>query len=133
MEVIYKANDGTIFNDEDECRQYEQTTELIKRINSNKIQLVTNSLKKVDTELLSKENLYDIMCHIGFFYCADIKSIHVLDDWLCLDNYCKPQIFYYRNMEGHWVELQERIEQIETQLNIYKKVKDMLKKIKEGH
>lgn len=83
-EIRYIANDGTVFYDEDECRNYEIDTEFEKHKNSI-IFLNENGEKIIDRDLIH------CLDECYFLQVTTMEALHFL----------KEQ-FYYFGIEGPW-------------------------------
>lgn len=130
MEVIYRANDGTEFDDEYECRTHERVLKEQELLNSGII-FLDSYREKIDTPIYNSETIYHM-------YFPTVESMKILNK-IYQDEYddivkklnkneeTKPNIWY------HWNDLEEcfesdeyKIKQLQDHIEEYD---DILKKI----
>ena len=120
MEIIYKANDGTLFKDACECEEYERKTDVAK---------VKNSLTwlNADKEVVPLEDLdFDPV----FYFKATSKEAidfmyKVLEDNNCdIDNNVIEGhiIYFWDSSEEMFVSTNTRIWELQEQIALYRQL-----------
>ena len=130
MKEVYRANDGTIFEDENDCFAYEQMSELkdagIYFADSLGEQI---TVEEIVTGTVSTENITFIKC-ITY---EDYKKMRNLFDELGImcpedwddENTVDAQCWYLDEDKYHdngWVNLRARIKELDKLKSIYEKV-----------
>jgi len=101
MEIIYKANDGTLFNNESDCLMHEEkytykyiySVELFTRFN--------------DRYFFTKDNLFED-CNYSICEKVIIHNQEELAEFIRLADYCGWCEFYEQiNAPGTWVRTEE--------------------------
>lgn len=129
MTQIYRANDGTIFENEDDCFVYEQMSELkdanIYFANSSGEQI---TVEEIITQAVSTENItfikcatyddYEKMCNLFDEFC--IVCPEDWDDGNTVDSRC----WYWEEDKtcGSWMNLRTRIKELYKEKSLYEKV-----------
>lgn len=130
MTELYRANDGTIFEEEEDCLIYERTCEMknanIYFANSIGEQI---TIEEIITQTVS---IYDV----AFIKCATYedyeKMCNLLDEFgiVCPEdwddrNTTDAQCWYWNDTDvygGEWVNLRTRINELERLKSIFEKV-----------
>lgn len=130
MEILYRADDGTIFEEEEDCLAYERTCEMkdanIYFANSFGEQI---TVEEIITQTVS---IYDVV----FIKCATYedyeKMCNLLDEFgiVCPEdwddrNTSDAQCWYWHDSDGYsgeWINLRARINELERLKSIFEKV-----------
>lgn len=75
MKVLFKANDGTIFMDEEECRKYEKSQKKTSKKNYE-VELYYNGYANVFVEANNKEEAVALSKQLVFYEDLDLKLSH---------------------------------------------------------
>jgi len=129
MEQIYRAFDGTIFEDEDDCLAYEQMAEVkganiyFADVDGEQI-----TLEEIITQAVSTDDIAFIKCGTYEDYeklcnLFDEFGIQSPEDW---DNYntADAQCWYWDESTGYgeWANLRKRLTELERLKTIVEKV-----------
>ena len=119
MEIIYKAFDGKIFYDEDDCQHYEEEKKLekyqdgIKILDSdgNIMPLALENLERAFYLSIKKEECVDFLFEQDIIYPRE-KGIYYYDD------HC--------GYVGEWKKIDDKISQLKEKLRFFASVKEKL-------
>ena len=122
MEIIYRANDGTEFYDEDDCVEYERRLEYEKR------DLKSRFFDKKGKEM-NNTNIEDCYEHGWYVEFASLEEAEFYDketSYLVGGTYfdSKPCAgrFYYDQEEGRWRNLEELYHAYAKVLNVFEPI-----------
>lgn len=135
MEVIYKAFDGKEFEDDELCKQYELAAKLTTRsypIFADKdgdiipvADVVGNQKKGMD--------IYYIFCKNHDEYKNGNELLEEYGGysgprWNTKNKpFNKPCCWWWSNQKDTWVDIEERLEELEKQKTIYEKITELSK------
>ena len=101
MEIIYKANDGTLFDNEFDCQLYEEAKTF------GHIYSIEFFTKFGDKYFITKDNLFED-CNYSICEKVIIHNQEELAEFIRLANYCGWCEFYEQiNAPGTWVRTEE--------------------------
>ena len=118
--ITYMADDGTIFNDYEECVKYED----IKNREAAKDQLHFYNYKFqiIADETLSKEKAPQILLNCYYIFIGNEAAIKLINEISYLiANRCPPKeigYWYYDPQKKLWFSLTKKIEEFKIELNI---------------
>ena len=130
MEIIYRANDGTEFDDEYECRTHERVLKEKELLNSGII-FLDSYREKIDTPIYDSDTIH----HMYFPTAESMKILNKIYqneygdivEKLNKNEEIKPNIWY------HWNDREECFESDEYRIGLFqdhiKEYDDVLKKI----
>lgn len=127
MTELYRANDGTIFEEEEDCLAYERTYEMkdadIYFANSVGEQI---TIEEIITQSVSIENVAFIKCATYEDY---EKMCNLFDEFgtVCPEdwgdeNTTEARCWYWSGYSDEWVNLRTRIDELERLKSIFEKV-----------
>lgn len=112
MEIIYRADDGTTFDNQDDCIDYEIRTKIADFIKEGRLLLLRETLQEITyLEILNTDyKLWALFNTVFYFYCEDDEVSNFISSDLDVDC-CKAKIFYCYDDEyqNRWIDLQEEI------------------------
>lgn len=125
METLYKANDGTIFKDKDECVQYERVQKYTDNglysfgdMNGERIPLEDiikdEDLSKVWFVICKSDEGFEQLCDL----CQNFGYVS-LKNWSLLKNNKPPYNWFWNDNEDRWEILDNVLEEAKRLKNIF--------------
>ena len=117
MKIIYQADDGAQFNNEAECRDYEQSQRIRNAISERKLRVLTRNAEVIrGGDFLNHRELKTLMETIYYFRCNDKKVLEILSDFFAED-FEENVTYYFNEEDDKWVELEDDIYNYQSFLN----------------
>ena len=127
--ITYMADDGTIFNDYEECVKYED----IKNREAAKDQLHFYNYKFqiIADETLSKEKAPQVLSDCRYLFIGNEAAIRLVDEIAWYLVHCNTPrgigYWYYSPKEKLWFSLTGKIEELKKELNTFENTLKNLK------
>lgn len=123
MKIIYQADDGAKFENEAECRDYEQSRKICNAISEGKLRVLSYNAEVMgERDFLNHRELKTTLDNIYYFHCNDKKVLEILSEFFVED--FEENITYYFNEEiDDWTELDDDIYNFQSSLNDLLKAK----------
>ena len=128
MKTVYQANDGTLFNFQSECEDYETATFLSKSINDGYLKMLLADNKIVNDVFLLEDPsdaLSTLQCDLIAYVCYDPETALEVNQIFNNRSVSYNEIFV-KNDFDYWVRLENEISACEKKLNNLKKLKKII-------
>lgn len=118
MRTVYIADDGTKFDNEIECEQYERK----EKLKDNTIIMLDGNNKILDNNI---ENFESCLA-ISIKNRKDLDIVYYMGDYTGCSCPYDTGDFYYNTYNHEWEYLDTKIKDLEAELNSYKIIKEKL-------
>ena len=126
MIIQYVAEDGKIFDDEDECMTYERISKI--EFHTKDIKFFTDDLENYSLDLDDPCDPYD-SCYFMIFKTQEAAKKY--SDVLCSYGYTacpeKKGIYYYDDQERMFMDMKEKVDEMKKFIEKYEKILEMIK------
>ena len=117
MKIIYQADDGAKFENEAECRSYEQSRKICNAISERKLRVLSYNAEVMrERDFLNHRELKTIMENIYYFHCNDKKVLEILSEFFDED-FEENVTYYFDDEDDAWTELDDYIYNFQSFLN----------------
>lgn len=129
MKIIYQADDGTEFESETECRNYERLRKICNAISEKRLRVLTYDREVIEVirekDFLNHINLDDAMELIYYFHCNDKEVLEILSEFFAED-FQEGVTYYFDEDDERWIELDDCIYNYRSILNDLIKVQAII-------
>lgn len=126
MKIVYQADDGAMFDNEIECRDYEWSRKICNALSEKKIVMLTYNMEVMkEKDFLNHRKLNFLIQDIYYFRCNDEKVLEILSEFFAED-FEKNVIYYYNEEDVEWIELDDFIYNYQSFLNDLLKAKTLI-------
>jgi hypothetical protein len=122
MKIVYIAEDGRKFTDEDECIRYENSKGFEKCRESGELLFFTASGKQMEGEL------YQLIENSTFIYVSSLEALNILFHFADMEGYEVPQhkgLWEYVESVG-WINVKNRIKEFMKQETLYNFINEIM-------
>lgn len=125
--ISYMANDGTIFNNYDDCALYEYTEDI--KAAKGQIRFYDSAYNIIGDENTSEEEAPRVLFDCKYLFVGNEAAIRLVDNLGYFSNCSTPRepgYWYYNSKEDLWISFTENITTLKNELNT---LEDILKKL----